>query len=82
MDGVRWAMDSCRSVPNISVSISVSTRACHYHDRAKAGFDSPTESELFMANFAMLLITGQRIISTRDSKCPYKFWEAVVEIWR
>ena len=29
---------------HVSVSISVSTRACHFSGRAKAGFDSPTES--------------------------------------
>jgi hypothetical protein len=29
---------------HVSVRISVSTRACHLSDRAKAGFDSQTES--------------------------------------
>ena len=41
-------MFACKKFLQVSVSISVSTRACHCIDRAKAGFDSPTESEMFL----------------------------------
>jgi hypothetical protein len=43
-----WESPQLRSV---SVSISVSTRACHHLVRAKAGFDSQTESTIIVVLF-------------------------------